>query len=157
MIEKILVPIDSIKHDNTLGGVINAMEFSKGCRLGVEEPELIFLHVLHSDARVPMSERNRIHELKEKRIQEEFEKIKEMCEERGLEKVTTMIKEGQPDVQIVKTAQEEDVDLIVMGSGKLHDKSTKGKIQKYFYGSVTEDVIHEAPCSILVARPIWKT
>lgn len=157
MIEKILVPVDSIKWDNTLSGIINAMDFARGCYLGVEEPELVFLHVLHSDNRVPMSERSRIHEMKRNKVQEEFEKIRKMCKERGIENITTKIKEGKPDVEIVKTVQQEGVDLIVIGSGRLHDKSTKGKLQKFLYGSVTENVIHEAPCSILVARPSWKT
>lgn len=50
-------------------------------------------------------------------------------------------------------AKEEEVDMIIMGSGKLHDRSAGGRIHKFFYGSVTEEVIHAAPCSVFVARP----
>jgi len=46
------------------------------------------------------------------------------------------------------------VDIVVMGSGKLHDRSMSGRVQKFVYGSVTEEVLHKAPCSILVSRPL---
>lgn len=151
MLKKILVPIDSIEWDNTLNGVETAMEFYEAC--GVDEgPELIFIHVFETNSRVPMAEKDRIRELKERKIEDEFETTEEMCGERGIEKIRTMTDEGEPDKEIVKTAQKEDVDMRVMGSGKLHDRTTKGKIQKFVYGSATESVIHEAPCSVLVSR-----
>lgn len=152
-IKKILVPIDSIEYDNTLNAVRSAMEFSEGCTVEKKEPELVFMHVFDIKPRVPMSERRRLIEMKRKKIKEEFKTIREMCKERKLKRVRTLLKEGNPEETIVETAQEENTDLIVMGSGKLHDRSASGRIHKFFYGSVTEKVIHEAPCSILVARP----
>lgn len=152
MIEKILVPIDSIEWDNTLNAVESALDLSSGC--SVEgEPELIFLHVLNVEPRISLSERERIIEMKKKKMGEEFDTIKEICEERNLENFRTLYSEGNPVKEIIKTADEEDADIIIMGSGKLHDRSAGGRLQKFFYGSVTEKVIHEAPCSVLVARP----
>ncbi len=151
MLEKILVPIDSIEWDNTLNGVETAMEFYEAC--GIEEdPELIFIHVFETDSGVPVSEKDRIRKLKESKIKDEFDTIEEMCSERGVENIRTITREGEPDEKIVELAQEEGADMIVMGSGKLHDRTTKGKIQKFVYGSVTENVIHKAPCSVLVSR-----
>lgn len=152
MLEKILVPIDSIEWDNTLNAVEKAIEFSRGCSVS-GGPELIFLHVFHSKSRVPMSEKERLNELKSNRMDEEFNTIRELCEKEGLNNVTTMMKEGDPEEEILKLTEEEEVDMIVMGSGKLQDRSAQGRIDKFVYGSVTESVIHEAPCSVLVARP----
>lgn len=152
MIRKILVPIDSIEWDNTRNAVEGAMKLGMGCN-GEVPPELIFLHVFNVKSRISMSERERLVNLKEKKVKEEFEILEEMCEERNLENMRTITKAGNPSKKIIETAEEEDVDIIAMGSGKLHDRSTTGKIQKFFYGSVTEEVIHGASSSILVAKP----
>ncbi|MCE5215157.1 MAG: universal stress protein [Methanobacterium sp.] len=60
-------------------------------------------------------------------------------------KLITMIKEGKPEEVILKTAEEEEVDQIIMG------KSGKDKIERFFVGSTTERVIRGAkvPVSII--------
>lgn len=159
MIDKILVPIDSIEWDNTMRAVENAIEYSTSCR-AEGEPELVLMHVLQSPSGGPPDLKAERLELEKKRIKIEFERIKEMCDDRDLHSVKTVLKEGDPekekgvDEAIVEVAQDEDVDLVVIGSGKLHDRSAKGRIKKFFYGSTTERVIHESPCSVLVARPL---
>ncbi len=153
MFKKILVPVDSIKWDNTLSGVTNAIGLSAGCRVD-GEPELIFMHILHMSSSVARSERDRIFDLEKKEVKIEFDNIRKMCREKGLRKFRFITEEGDPEKKILEVAQSEDVDLIVMGSGKLHNGSTRGRISKFVYGSVTERVIHETPCSILVVRPI---
>ncbi|KXB07142.1 hypothetical protein AKJ51_01975 [candidate division MSBL1 archaeon SCGC-AAA382A20] len=152
MLEKVLAPIDSIKWDNTKTAVESVMKIGRSYRVN-GSPELNFLHVFHAKPKIPMAERDRITDLKKREIKEDFETIKEMCKENGLENVRTVTRTGKPAKEIVKYAEEKNVDVIVMGSGKLHDRTTTGKIHKFFYGSVTERVIHEAPCSILVAKP----
>lgn len=152
MLEKIVVPIDSIERDNTLNAIETAITISRGCRVR-QEPELVFLHVLYIKEKISMSSIDRTMETKKEDIGEEFEKIGEICRERGLKEVRTILRESNPSDEIVEFAQKEDADLIAMGSGKLQDKSATGLINKFFYGSVTEDVIHKAPCSILVTRP----
>ncbi len=156
-LKKILVPIDSIEWDNTLAGIQNAMEFLSACQ--VDQPEMILMHVLHSVKETSDGfEREKI-ELERKRVQNEFNRVKELGKEKGVTNISTIIKEGDPekqkgiDLEIAETAKEVDADLIVMGSGKLHDRSAGGRINKFLYGSVTEDVLHEAPCSVVVARP----
>lgn len=152
MLGKILVPIDSIEWDNTLRAVKSAMSFAEGCSVegGME---LVFLHVYNTKSRVPISERERIMELKKKEIDEEFKIIREMAEERGLKNITTISRTGTPANEIINTAEEKKADMIVMGSGKLHDKTAAGKVHKFFYGSVTEEVTHGTPCSVLISRP----
>lgn len=53
--------------------------------------------------------------------------------------------EGDPASEIVKIAEEENVDVIIMGTGK-------SKIDKHLLGSVSEKVVHSAPCTILLIR-----
>lgn len=147
--DKILVPIDSIEHDNTLTAVKDALELASTR----SKPELIFLHILNFKSRMNMSERERLRKMKQRKIEDEFETLREMCEEENISEYTMKIEDGAVVEKILQEAKEKNVDVIVMGSGKLHDKSVSGKINKFFYGSVTEDVIHRAPCSIFVARP----
>lgn len=53
--------------------------------------------------------------------------------------------EGNPADEIVKTATEEAVDVIVMGTGK-------SLVDKHLLGSVSEKVVHSSPCTILLVR-----
>lgn len=56
-----------------------------------------------------------------------------------------IMREGNPADEIVKVAEEETVDLIVMGTGK-------NIVDKRLLGSVSEKVVHSAPCTILLVR-----
>jgi len=53
---------------------------------------------------------------------------------------------GEPFEKIVETAKNENYDLIVMGNRGF------SKIKRFFVGSVTQRVISEAPCPVLVIR-----
>ncbi len=55
--------------------------------------------------------------------------------------------EGDPADEIVKLAEKEKVDIIVMGTGK-------SKIDKHLLGSVSEKVVHSAPCTVLLIRTV---
>lgn len=56
-----------------------------------------------------------------------------------------IMKEGNPADEIVKTAGEEGVDLIILGTGK-------NIADKRLLGSVSEKIVHSAPCTILLVR-----
>ena len=60
-----------------------------------------------------------------------------------------MLIEGDPAEKIVETAEKENVDVIIMGTGK-------SKIDKHLLGSVSEKVIHSAPCTVLLIRSKYK-
>ena len=53
---------------------------------------------------------------------------------------------GSPDSRIVETAEEWNADLIVVGS---HGYS---RWERLLLGSVSDSVVHHAPCSVLVVR-----
>ena len=53
---------------------------------------------------------------------------------------------GDPGNMIVKVAEAQEADLIVVGS------HTANAIQRIFVGSVSDKVKHHAPCDVLVVR-----
>jgi nucleotide-binding universal stress UspA family protein len=60
--------------------------------------------------------------------------------------IETVILDGKPAAEIVKYAEEQKIDLIVIG--------TQGKkgIERLLLGSVAESVIRSAPCRVLVVK-----
>ncbi|MBU4534656.1 MAG: universal stress protein [Euryarchaeota archaeon] len=94
--------------------------------------------------------------VKEMMIEELTSRGKEILTdmEKGIKKSTDsnvnfrgIMVEGNPADEIVKIAEDEDVDVIVMGTGK-------GIVDKHLLGSVSEKVIHSAPCTVLLVRTV---
>lgn len=56
-----------------------------------------------------------------------------------------LLMEGSPADEIVKTAEKENVDVIVLGTGK-------SIVDKHLLGSVSEKIVHHAPCTIHLVR-----
>lgn len=61
--------------------------------------------------------------------------------------VVRMLRNGSPTTNIVQYAQEAGIDLIVMGT---HGRTGLGHL---FLGSVAENVVRRAPCSVFTVRP----
>lgn len=61
-------------------------------------------------------------------------------------KVTTMVEVGFPERTLIKIANEWQADLIVVGS------HGRGFWDRLTLGSVSDAVVHHAPCSVLVVR-----
>lgn len=65
----------------------------------------------------------------------------------GLEiKADRLVEEGAPSSKIVGTAELIEASLVVMGT------EGGGGLRRMLLGSVAEDVLHEAPCSVLLVR-----
>lgn len=84
----------------------------------------------------------------QKKIKEDKEallmEIKKLSEEQGVTTTTKFIK-GDPAKEIVNQVTEND--LIVMAS---HGKQG---FKKFMLGSVSEEVLHHAPCSVMIIKP----
>lgn len=61
-------------------------------------------------------------------------------------KVAEFLETGKPAFRIVEVAKNWSADLIVMGS------HGRGKVQGLLLGSVSEGVLHHAPCPVLIIR-----
>ncbi len=72
--------------------------------------------------------------------------LHQRAQEEGVE-LTEIVKEGLPHRVIVELAEEEDVDLIVIG--KVGQRGPR----RILIGSVTERVLEAAKCPVLVVRP----
>ncbi|HEX8736995.1 MAG TPA: universal stress protein [Pyrinomonadaceae bacterium] len=60
--------------------------------------------------------------------------------------LTTQVSLGAPDESLIKAAKEWSADLIVIGS---HGRGFWGRM---LLGSITDSLVHHAPCSVLVVR-----
>jgi len=60
--------------------------------------------------------------------------------------VESVVLEGKPDVEIVRFAEEKDVDLIVIGT------NAKKGFERLLLGSVAEQVIRTTSCKTLVVK-----
>ena len=60
--------------------------------------------------------------------------------------VSSMLKEGDPALEIVNTAKEGGFDVIVIGHKGL------GKMKELFLGSISEKVAHLAPCPVIIVK-----
>ena len=61
--------------------------------------------------------------------------------------VSFLVWTGDPGASIVSAAEAESVDLVVVGT------HGRGAIGRLFLGSVSEHVVRNAPCPVLVVRP----
>ena len=60
--------------------------------------------------------------------------------------ITTETSSGSPESRIVETAEEMPADMIIVGSHGYN------RWERLLLGSVSDSVVHHAPCSILVVR-----
>jgi nucleotide-binding universal stress UspA family protein len=70
--------------------------------------------------------------------------------ERGRElgvPVSFLVWEGDPGDMIVAAAEAEHADMVLVGS------HGRGAVGRFFLGSVSEHVVRNAPCPVLVVRP----
>lgn len=63
------------------------------------------------------------------------------------EHVEERVEHGDAGPKICEVAAEEEVDLIVLGTHQ------RGRWSRLWFGSVSDHVVHHAPCPVLVVRP----
>lgn len=81
---------------------------------------------------------------------EVFDRPKALIKAAGLEP-KLLLCVGDPADEIVRVAQEEGFDLIVVGHRGL------SPVKAFLLGSVSTRIVSHAPCSVLVARPGLET
>jgi nucleotide-binding universal stress UspA family protein len=76
---------------------------------------------------------------------EVLDDVREAAATKGLE-VETMMLQGFPADEICRLAEEQNAELIVIGSHGW------GPVRRLLFGSVSDSVLHHAPCPVLVVR-----
>ncbi len=143
MIENILVPIDF--SDYSKKALQYCVEFAKQFNAEINliyviEPIIYPADLTMGQMVIPQPEINN-----SEKFQYELEELakKEIGE---LLKFSTIIKTGQPFLEIIETATELDSDLIII--------STHGHtgVEHLLFGSTAEKVVRKAPCPVLTLR-----
>jgi hypothetical protein len=134
--ERILVAIDGSEYSEE---VINqAISMGKICNSVVFALSVIELfpeHLEHAPA---------LEEKLSKEARATLEKAKSRIQEENITCETIVRIGGQPHKFIVSEAKEKNIDLIVIGA------HGRGRLKNVFMGSVTQKVIGNAPCPVIV-------
>jgi len=90
-----------------------------------------------------------------RKLQEEYElygkkilkKTEKPFTENNIDIETRLIKDKGPEDYIAKVVEEENIDLVVLGS-----KGEHSKLEQIFSGTITQKVVNNVPCDILIVR-----
>ena len=141
--KKILVPTDGSKYaEKSLNHALIIANASGA--------EIIALSVIENgfSLSLPANESlNDINDLLHDETKQNLKNVDKIKEESGLDvNISYKIAEGSPAKAILKVAEEEDIDLIVISS------SGKTGFDKIIMGSVADKVVNNAKCSVLLIR-----
>ncbi len=137
MIRKILCPVDGTDH--AMHAVDVAVEMAQ--KYGAELL-LCIVNVVHGGGRGPM-----IHHWTEEDAQAILDKAGAQAKAKGLAPAASaMVLDREASSGIVRYADMNSVDMIVMGTGD------KRGLSRLMLGSVAADVAGRAHCSVMVAR-----
>ena len=74
-----------------------------------------------------------------------LEFFRDLLEKQGFSGVVPLVRQGHPAEEILKAAQEEDAEMIIMGS--------RGKrLHNLWMGSISREVANNAPMAVLIAK-----
>ena len=140
MYKKILVPTDGSEFAKKAGK--HALFLSK-----VSGAEIVAVSVTVNNFVYGLPLDDEIYQLNQILKERSEENLKEFDELNDDDlKITHVIREGSPARVILEVAQEEDIDLIVMGS------SGKSGFDRFIMGSVADKVVNSAKCAVLVVH-----
>ena len=142
-IKKILVPIDF--SDYSKSALKYAVNFSKN-----NKAEMILIYVVEPVIYPPDFSMGQIaipsvNAEWDERAKQELDKLAKEHIPQGVQ-VKTIIKTGKPFLEIIETASEMDVDLIIIAT---HGRTG---IEHILFGSTAEKVVRKAPCPVLTLR-----
>lgn len=153
---KILVCTDG--SDYSQKALEKASKIADGCK-NIEEISIIYVHdnryenvFVFPDGIPPqqienIEKMNQEYQIIRKKTvsQKILAKAAKIFKEKNIN-VRTLYKEGHPSRTIVQVAEDENFDIIVIGSEGISG------IRKYLIGSVSNAVVQEAKCSVLIVK-----
>ena len=142
-IKKVLVPIDF--SDYSKSALKYAVNFAKSFNA-----EIILVYVVEPVIYPPDFSMGQIAMPSitaewDDRARDELQKLAK-SEINEIANVKTIIKTGKPFVEIIETAKEENIDLIIIAT---HGHSG---VEHILFGSTAEKVVRKAPCPVLTLR-----
>jgi nucleotide-binding universal stress UspA family protein len=146
---KILLAIDGTKHSEFAIETTNNFKLSAGDEIKVVSvvdmavPMAIDIYAGYLPSS-PEIEKN-VRENAETILNETCEKILAMTSDKNVA-ISKELLTGSPESRIVETAEEMNADLIIVGSHGYN------RWERLLLGSVSDSVVHHAPCSVLVVR-----
>lgn len=154
MIKKILVALDGSKSaDKALDFALNLAEkYSAEIRLlSVVPPIIVPPYVYPSFGATPVPSAPSEFQTYSDKLKARFEKVLHSALEKAHKinpdlKISTKLEEGRVAEKIIKTAKEENIDMIVMGSRGLSG------IKELFLGSISDTVADKAICPVLIVK-----
>ncbi|MBD3342040.1 MAG: hypothetical protein GF353_23270 [Candidatus Lokiarchaeota archaeon] len=96
---------------------------------------------------IPASDYTRIRREYREAGQKLLDATEEMFKNANLTIETRLIEEDDPEDYIIRIADEENFDLVMLGY-----KGEHSKVKQVLMGSVAEKVLNEASCDVLVVR-----
>lgn len=143
MVKKILVGVDGSKPS------IDASHFAMTLAEQTQA-ELTFLFVIETPQVIPVGPLSGYVTTSASRSEEDVKKaealVEQIAKERPGLKVTTRVELGDPVDTLCEVAASLQVDLVVVGA-RGHNAA-----QRFLMGSVSDRVVHHAPCPVLVVR-----
>lgn len=146
---KILVAIDPSPHAREAIRFVKSVVWPKGT-------EIFLLHVIElknagliSPSGGPSSWDRVISHARGKlftEAQQFLEQTKQDLQGQNALSIKTVVEEGLPGAEILKAAEDYQVDLVILGTRGL------SKIKRFLLGSTSEWVMRDAPCSVLLVR-----
>lgn len=143
MFKKILVPTDGSDYSN------RAAEHALWIA-DKSDAQIIALNVVETSKLPEIRSNNlkkQLHEMMESDGKSALESIYNIFQnyENKL-KTTFLIKKGSPSDIILKTIEDEDIDIVIMGTSGKHG------LDRLFLGSVAEKVLRDANCTVTIVK-----
>ena len=151
LIKKILVALDGSIYSEKVakyGGDLALRYDAEITLIHVVEPPTIMMPVGGMETSMPMAEielTNRLVEEIESKAKSFLNENKKILESKGLD-VKTLIEKGNISNTILTIAEENNYDLIIVGS------RGHGDIKRFFLGSVSDKISKHAHCPVLILR-----
>lgn len=145
---KILLATDGTKHSDSAVETIKNFNFSETDEIKIVSvvdmalPLAIDIYAGYVPTTTEIETTAR--ENAEKILETTFQKIREVVSANVF--ISTELLFGSPESRIVETAEKFGADLIIVGSHGYN------RWERLLLGSVSDSVVHHAPCSVLVVR-----
>ncbi|WP_297824846.1 universal stress protein [uncultured Methanobrevibacter sp.] len=140
MYKKILLPTD--------GSGYSDEEVERATKLISDDGEIIILSVAGKLTSSAFQSRSNVRKINKGLLKEAQENVKYMKKLFDGEKlnIRTIVKPGFPAETIIKVAEDEEADLIIISS------SGKSGLHRFILGSVTEEVLKNAEIDVLLVH-----